>query len=119
MSAYWFNFDMDIVSGDTRSIALTFADTVGVATDISGWTFYYKAVNRVTAATTITVANASIAKSDSGTGETDTATIPLDNTITAVAAGKYDQEIAVKIAGEPTTIAKGTLTVHARQTDVS
>jgi hypothetical protein len=44
----------------------------------------------------------------------DTVSIPLDNSVTVVAAGRYTQEIAVKISGEPTTIALGTLNVTER-----
>ena len=121
MPKYWFNLDMDIVTGDTRTITMTF-DVGGVPTPISAWTFYYKAVNRADATKTITVADGAMTKSDSGMGVTDTISIPIDNSVNTEASapvGKYDHEVAVKIAGEPTVIAKGTLTIVSRQTSVS
>lgn len=110
---------MEIVAGDTRDISLTFSTVEGDPVDISAWTFYYKAINKVASGTTITVADASMTKSNSGLGVTDKVTIPLDNSVTAVTAGKYDHEIAVKISAEPKTIARGILTVLARTTTVS
>lgn len=115
---YWAQLDTPLVSGDSTSIALTFATPAGVPTVISTWTFYYKAVKVDDSTVTITVADASMTKSDSGSGSTDTVSIPLDNSVTAVAAGRYRQEIAVKISGEPHTLFKGTLNVVARETTV-
>jgi hypothetical protein len=106
--------DTDVVKGNTRSISLTFSTEAGVPVAISTWTFYYKAVKVDDATVTITVANAAMTKSDSGRGVTDTVSIPLDNSVTAVAAGRYNQEIAVAISAEPTTIAMGTLNVVER-----
>jgi hypothetical protein len=117
--SYFFNLDMEIVSADTRQINMIFSTVAGAPVDISTWTFYYKAVNKVTSGTTITVANASMTQSNSGRGVTDKITIPLDNSVTAVAAGKYDHEVAVKISSEPVTIAKGILTVVARVTSTA
>lgn len=114
MGQYWFRLDADIVKGNTRTISLTFATAAGAPVSITAWTFYYKAVKVDDATATITVANASMTKSDSGLGVTDTVSIPLDNSVTAVAAGRYNQEIAVAIASEPTTIAMGTLNVAER-----
>ena len=114
MGKYWFSLDMDVVKGNSRSISLTFATSAGAPVAISAWTFYYKAVKVDDATVTITVANASMTKTDSGLGVTDTVSIPLDNSVTAVAAGRYNQEIAVAIASEPTTIAMGTLNVVER-----
>lgn len=112
--AYWFVLDTDLVKGNTRSISLTFATAAGAPVSIAAWTFYYKAVKVDDSTVTITVSNASMTQSDSGSGVTDTITIPLDNSVTAVAAGRYNQEIAVAIAGEPTTIAMGTLNIVER-----
>lgn len=112
--AYWFKFDMDIVKGNTRPVVMTFAAADGTPTDISGWTFYYKAVNVNDSSVTLTVADGAMTKSNSGMGVTDTVSIPLDNSVTAIAAGRYLQEVAVKISGEPTTIAMGTLNVVER-----
>lgn len=115
---YWGQLDTALVSGDSTAIALTFEDEDGDPTVISAWTFYYKAVKVDDSTVTITVADASMTKSDSGSGYTDTVSIPLDNSVTAVAAGRYYQEIAVKISSEPHTIFKGTLNVVARLTTV-
>jgi hypothetical protein len=112
--AYWFRMDMDLVKGNTRSISMTFSDAEGDPIVISAWTFYYKATNITDSTVTITVADGSMTKSNSGRGVVDTVSIPLDNSVTVVAAGRYTQEIAVKISGEPTTIALGTLNVTER-----
>ena len=120
--SYFFNLDMEIVSGDTRPIVQTFSTEAGVPVDISAWTFYYKAVNKSDSTKTITVADAPMTKSNSGRGVTDTLTITLDNSITAVSVvpvGRYDHEIAVKISGEPTVIAQGILTIVPRVTTIS
>lgn len=116
---YWGALDTPLVSGDTTSISLTFAEEDGTPQVISTWTFYYKAVKVDDSTVTITVADGSMTKSDSGSGYTDTVTIPLDNSVSAVAAGRYNQEIAVKISGEPHTLFKGTLNVVSRLTTVS
>ena len=116
---YWAQLDTSLVSGDSTSIALTFTDEAGAAVPIPTWTFYYKAVKVDDSSVTITVADAAMTKSDSGTGYTDTVLIPLDNSVTAVAGGRYNQEIAVKISSEPHTIFKGTLNVVSRLTTVS
>lgn len=117
--AYWFTLDTDLVKGDTRTITMTFAEADGTPVVISSWTFYYKAVKVDDATAALTVADAAMTKSDSGSGSTDTITIPLDNSATAnLSAGRYRQEVAVKIATEPTVIAKGTLNVVDRETVV-
>lgn len=115
---YWGQVDKALVSGDSDAIALVFATAAGVAVNISTWTFYYKAVKVDDSSVTITVADASMSKTDSGIGTTDTVSIPLDNSVTAVAAGRYNHELAVKISGEPHTIFKGTLNVVSRLTTV-
>lgn len=115
---YWFSLDMDLVKGDTRSISLTFATQAGAAVPISTWTFYYKAVKVDDSSVTLTVDDADMTKSDSGSGETDTVTIPLDNSVSSIAAGRYNHEIAVKISDEPTVIARGTLNIPERITVV-
>jgi len=117
--AYWFSLDMDLVKGDTRQIVLTFATEAGAPVTISTWTFYYKAVKVDDSTVTLTVADGSMTKSNSGMGVTDTVTIPLDNSVTAIAAGRYNHEIAVKISGEPTAIARGTLNIPERITVVA
>ena len=118
--AYWFTMDMDLVKGDTRTISMTFAEADGTPVVISAWTFYYKAIKVDDATVTLTVADAAMTKSDSGSGSTDTITIPLDNSATAnLTAGRYRHEVAVKIATEPTTVAKGTLNVVDRETVVA
>lgn len=116
---YWGTLDTPLVSGDTTSISLTFAEADGTPVVISTWTFYYKAVKVDDSSVTITVADAAMTKSDSGLGSTDTVTIPIDNSVSAVAAGRYNQEIAVKISSEPHTLFKGTLNVVSRLTTVS
>jgi hypothetical protein len=116
--AYWFSLDMDLVKGDTRQIVLTFKTQAGAPVSIAAWTFYYKAVKVDDSTVTLTVANASMTQSNSGMGVTDTVTIPLDNSVSSIAAGRYSHEIAVKISGEPTTIAKGTLNIPERITVV-
>jgi hypothetical protein len=116
---YWFSLDSDLMTEDSVNITLTFSNASGGSPiDISAWTFYYKAEERG-GTDTITVADGSMTKSDSGTGTTDTVTIPLDNSISGVTAGRYDQEIAVVISSEPTVIARGTLTIPQRLTTVS
>ncbi len=115
---YWGQVDKTLVSGDSDAIALKFATPAGAAVPIATWTFYYKAVKVDDSTVTITVANAAMTQSDSGSGTVDTVSIPLDNSVTAVAAGRYNHELAVKISGEPHTIFKGTLSIAARLTAV-
>ena len=112
MPAYYFTIDEVIVAKDDRSITLTFTDTSGNAVDISAWTFYYKAVKKDDSTVTIIVLNAAMTTSDSGTGTTDTVTIPRSDTVTNVAVGRYDHEITVVDGTTTTTIAKGTLTIQ-------
>ena len=117
--AYWFTLDTDLAIGDTRPITLTFTTAAGAAVPISTWTFYYKAVKVDDSTVSLTVADGAMTKSDSGLGVTDTVTIILDNSATAsLTAGRYRQEVAVKIATEPTVIAKGTLNIASRETVV-
>ena len=67
----------------------------------------------------IVVAPASVVKSDSGTGTTDSATIALTDTITNVDPGAYRYEIAIARAGLVETIQRGTLTIPKRITAVT
>lgn len=119
MGQYWFSCDVGLNKGDTRSIVLTFATEAGVPVVVSAWTCYYKAVKVDDSTVTLTVSDGSITKTDGGSGTVDTITIPLDNSVSAIAAGRYSHEFAVKIAAEPTTIFKGTLNIPDRITVVA
>lgn len=117
MPGYWFKLDSQIVKGDTGfKITLTFSDaSTGSAVDISSWSFAYEANERSGSGGNITIANGAMTQSDSGTGTTDTVTIPFSST--SVNEGRYDQDIRATVDGEITTIARGTLTVVDSEQD--
>ena len=115
----YFDFNLEVVSGDDQTISMTFKTSAGAAVDVSAWDVYYKAAAIDSAnSDTITVAPADISAYDSGTGTTDTISIPLTDTITAITPGFYSQEIAILRSTLVETIAKGTLTITDRLTAV-
>lgn len=117
MPAYFFNLDTIIVQGDQRSYTLTWTDTSGNAVDITTWDFYFRAESTKTT-DTLSVAPVSVVKSDSGSGTTDTCEIPFSEAQTDIDPGYYKQEISVDRGNNINTVAKGTLTIIERVTEV-
>ena len=115
---YWFDLDWAVVKGDDFSASLTWATQAGVAVDISAWVFSYEA-NEVSSSGTgnITVADGAMTKSDSGSGVTDTVTIPLSDTDTAVTEGRYTHDIKAAVGTDETTVARGTLEIKPSEQD--
>ena len=99
--------DTQVVGSDDQ-ITLTFSFG-GSATDISTWTFTYRAeaLNAWTA-DVVDVADGAMTKSDSGTGTTDRLTIPISAAASAVDAGIYTQEILAVISSERIPLFRGT-----------
>lgn len=108
---YWATLNTEVVRGNQENITLTFTSG-GDPVDISAWTFTYTASAGWTDST-IVVPNDSTTQSDSGSGTTDTVTIPLSEYQTGRApAGKYNHEIVAVIAGDTRTLFRGTLRVY-------
>ena len=107
---YWDNINESVVSGDSKSWSFTFAED-GVAVDVSAWDVYYKAKESWTT-DVITILPAAMTFSDSGTGVTDTFTIPFATTDTDITPGFYRHQITVdRGTGNIDTLFKGTLTI--------
>ena len=116
---YWYEADLSVVRGDDLTITQTW-DVNGVATDISSWSFSFEAnevSTRAASPSDITIANAAIVKSDSGSGTTDTNSILLTDTLTTVNVGRYKYDCKVVIGTDEITYARGTLTVLDSQQD--
>jgi len=117
MPAYFFNLDAIIVQGDQRSYTLTWTDSSGTAVDVSAWDVYFKAESTKTT-DTLVVAPVSVVFSDSGSGTTDTFEVPFSEAQTDIEPGYYKQEISVDRGNNINTVAKGTLTIIERVTEV-
>lgn len=110
-ATYWGTLNTEVVQANQENIILTFSSG-GDPVDISTWTFTLKATAAWTDST-VTVPNDSTTQSDSGTGTTDTVTIPLSEYQTnRLPAGKYNQEIVAVINGDTRTLFRGTLRVY-------
>jgi len=110
---YWAALNTEVVQGNQENITLTFTSG-GSAVDISAWTFSFKA-NASWTDSVITVPNDSTTQSDSGSGTTDTVTIPLSEYGTGrLPAGRYNQEIVAVISGDTRTLFRGTLRVYEK-----
>ncbi len=119
MCAYWAKADLQLVRGDDFTITQTWSNN-GVAVDISSWVFTFEANEKSTRATSpgnITIPNSSIVKSDSGSGTTDTISIPLGDTDTDVTEGRYGYDIKAVIGTDEVTVFRGTLTVMESEQD--
>ncbi len=115
----YFDFNLEVVAGDDQSVRFQWADASGDPVDVSDWDVYYKATSDSTT-DTLTVAPGQVTFSDSGSGTTDTFTILLPNSSTDIDDGFYTQEIAVVRDGSTIeTIARGTLTIVERVTEVT
>ena len=116
---YFYTADLSVVKGDDLTITQTW-DVNGVATDISSWSFSFDAnevSSRAASKGTITIANAAIVKSDSGSGTTDTNSILLTDTLTGVNEGRYKYDMRVVIGTDTITYGRGTLTVLPSEHD--
>ena len=112
-ASYWASLNTEVVSGNQENLSMTFTSG-GSAVDITSWTLSYKATAAWTDSV-ITVPNDSITKSDSGSGTTDTATIPLSEYQTSrMPAGRYNHEIVAVISGNTRTLFRGTLRIYER-----
>jgi hypothetical protein len=111
---YWFQYDYELVAGDDEAFTLTFS-TGGIAEDISGWTFTYYADADWNSTETISVADAAMTKSDSGTGVTDTLSIPITDTQSDITKGKYDHSLTALVPTDKRSIFRGTLRILEKQ----
>ena len=115
---YGFPLEFSVVRGDDFSFSLTWETTAGGAVDISAWVFAYEANEDAVGGTgNIVVADAAMTKSDSGTGTTDTVTIPLSSTDTVVTEGRYKHDLTATVGSDKTTVARGTLTILPSEQD--
>jgi len=117
---YWAETDMELVRGDDFTVTQTWALQAGTAVDISAWTFKFEAneiSNRATTPGNIVVLNGAMTKSDSGSGTTDTVSIPLSDTATDVNEGRYAYDITAVVGTDTTTVFRGTLTVKKSEQD--
>lgn len=118
MPGYAFQLDSVGYKDDTGfKIALTFSDaSTGSATDISSWTFAYEANQQDPSGTgNVAVADGAMTKSDSGTGTTDTVTIPIS--FASLTEGRYNQHLRVTVDALITTIGYGTLEIRPSEFD--
>ena len=116
---YWYNSDLKIVRKDDFTITQTWALTNGTAVDISAWTFKFEA-NEIDSSGTpgnIIVLDAAMTKSNSGSGVTDTVSIPITDTQTTIDEGRYAYDITAVVGTDTTTVARGTLTVFPSEQD--
>lgn len=110
---YWASLNTEVVQANQENIILTFTSG-GSAVDISTWSFSYKAAAAWTDSLVV-VPDDSTTQSDSGSGTTDTVTIPLSEYQTdRLPAGKYNQEIVAVINGDTRTLFRGTLRVYEK-----
>jgi len=87
LEKHWAERDLYAVEDEQISFAFTFTLTAtGQPLDISGYTLYFAAGGDWTT-NTIVVANGTMTKSNSGSGVTDTVTIPLSSTVLNVSPG--------------------------------
>ena len=115
---YWDIINESIVSGDSRALSFTWHER-GVAVDVSSWDVYFKAVAPWTT-DVITILPAAMVFSDSGTGVTDTFSIPFATTDTDVDPGFYDLQVTAErttSSGNIDTLFKGTLTIEVDNED--
>ena len=117
MADYWFTLDESVIAANDHDISMTFSSG-GSPVDVTAWAnMTYKAESD-TLTDTITVANDAMVKSDSGSGTTDTVTIPLASTDTDIAAGRYSQEFSAEISSKDRTIFRGTIRIVAKIAEV-
>jgi len=118
MADYAFDLDFGVFRGDDFSFTMTWETTAGVAVDISAWAFAYEANEKASGGTgNIVVADAAMTKSDSGSGTTDSISIPLTSTNTDISEGRYGQDVTVTVGSDRTTVASGTLTIKNSEQD--
>lgn len=117
MPGYAFQMDAEGHKDDTGfKITLTWADaTTGSAIDISSWTFAYEANEKSGSGGNVAVADGAMTKSDSGSGTTDTLTIPIS--FASLNEGRYSQHLRVTVGGEITTVGYGTLEIKPSEFD--
>ena len=99
------------------SISMEFFDG-GVATNITTWDFYYRAVHPTTG-TTITVAPASMLKSAGDGGVINVLTIPFARTITDVADGLYPHNLIGMPSTDPITFMDGNVEIVKNDVEVA
>lgn len=108
---YWFIYDTAIVAVNDENVSLVFDLLDGTPVDVSTWTdMTYKASSDQTT-DVINVAHATMTRTSSGAGITDTIIIPFADTDTDIATGLYNHEFSVKIAGDKRTIFRGTVRI--------
>ena len=102
MADYWFTLDESVIAANDHDISMTFSSG-GSPVDVTAWA---------------NLTNAAMVKSDSGSGTTDTVTIPLASTDTDIAAGRYSQEFSAEISSKDRTIFRGTIRIVAKIAEV-
>lgn len=116
----YFQMDFAIVQGDDKLVPFIFAEEDGTPVDISGWDFFYTAKSSVSDDDTdalISVEPTDMIKSDSGTGVTDTVTVPISRVDTAaMTPGQYVHDLQVSKDGRIYTYGKGTLVIEEQVT---
>ena len=117
MADYGFDLDFAIVRGDDFSFTMTWDTVAGVPVDISAWVFAYEANEKSGGTGNIAVADGAMTKSDSGSGTTDSVTIPLSSSDTAVNEGRYGHDVTATIGSDRVTVAGGTLTIKDSEQD--
>ena len=110
---YWYKADFSLVRGDDFTLTQTWSLN-GSPVDISSWVFSFEANEVSTRASSpgnIVIGSSAIVKSDSGSGTTDTISIPFSDTDTAVTVGRYKYDIKAEIGSDTVTVARGTLVI--------
>lgn len=103
--------DFEVARGEDRSYSITFTDQYGDPVDISTDSFYYAAV-ATWSADSLSISTASIVKSNSGQGTTDTITIKITDTLSDIAVGYYNHAVGRVFAdGDKEVVITGTLRV--------
>jgi hypothetical protein len=109
---YWFTLSHAVVQADADNIQLVF-DYRGTPVDVSTWTnMTYKAeAENAWTTDVIEVADGAIVRSSSGTGVTDTITIPFSVTDTAKDKGRYNHSFGLTVNSQNRTIFRGTIKI--------
>ena len=108
----WFPFDKKVTYGDDDSIELKCLNS-GSPLDVSSYTGEYKAISR-DGSISFTI-DSTIVLYDSGSGTTDSFSIPLDTTDLDIQPGQYDHRFTwTDNSGQKRTIFKGTLFIDEK-----
>jgi len=113
--------DILAIAGDTLdNWSIKFADSDGVAYDISTFDFYFvvkKSYKTADSEAVVSKAPADAVKSDSGSGVVDTLSFPLTPAETEFAPGKYVHAIKLLDGTDERTWVEGLFTLTQRRID--